>query len=121
MERRGCSLGCSITFLGLLLLCCLLPYLVSSIYSIITELLQVPGTPDWLWGDWIHTVVGDSGFLYMVMSEGPICCVSAVGLLIVIVGLVLAIGGIGPSKTPDTEETFYAEEVYEAYPEFDEQ
>jgi hypothetical protein len=95
MERRGCSLGCIIAGLGALLTCCLAPYLVSSIYSIITALLQVQSPPDWLWGDWLNTVVGESDVLYMFMAEGPICCVGSIGLLIVILGLVMMISGIG--------------------------
>ena len=105
MERRGCSLGCIIAALGLILSCCLLPYLLSSIYAIVTALLNVEGVPDWLWGDWIHSLVGDSPSLYMILAEGPICCVGTLGLLIIVLGLVLAISGSGgpeePLVTPD--------------------
>ncbi len=86
MERRGCGLGCVIAGLGLILGCCLLPYLLSSIYSIITALLQVQAAPNWLWGDWIGTIAGDSEALYMMLAEGPICCVGTMALLIVILG-----------------------------------
>jgi hypothetical protein len=105
-----------ITGLGLVLACCLLPYLLSSIYSIITSLLQVPAAPNWLWGDWIGTITGDSEALYMMLAEGPICCVGAIALLIVILGLVLAISGVGSGEPPVDEDLYgsYQEaEVYE--------
>ncbi len=60
MERRGCGLGCIIVGLGLLLSACLMPYLISSMYALVSTLLQVPAVPDWLWGDWLNTVVGES-------------------------------------------------------------
>jgi hypothetical protein len=100
MERRGCSLGCIITALGLLLSLCLLPYLLSSIYAIVTALLNVEGVPNWLWGDWIHSLVGDDPSLYMILSEGPICCVGTLGLLVIILGLVLTISGSGVPDEP---------------------
>lgn len=111
MERRGCSLGCIITALGLLLSCCLLPYLLSSIYAIVTALLNVEGVPDWLWGDWIHSLVGDSSALYMVLSEGPICCVGALGLLVIILGLVITISGSSaPEEQAAQQEEWYDED-----------
>ena len=116
MERRGCGLGCVIAGLGLALGCCLLPYLLSSIYSIITSLLQVPAAPNWLWGDWIGTITGDSEALYMILAEGPICCVGAIALLIMILGLVLGISGVGggePSEDQDLYGTYEEPEVYE--------
>ena len=97
MERRGCGLGCIIAWLGLVMSCCLAPYLISSIYSIVTAVLQVPAAPNWLWGDWISTIVDASSALYMFMAEGPICCVGSIGLLIVILGLVLIISSVGQS------------------------
>jgi hypothetical protein len=110
MERRGCSLGCIITVLGLVLSCCLLPYLLSSIYAIVTALLNVEGVPNWLWGDWIHSLVGDSPSLYMILAEGPICCVGALGLLTIILGLVMTIGGSGaPDKPLAPQEEWYVE------------
>jgi hypothetical protein len=123
MKRRGCNLGCMVAGLGLILSCCLLPYLISSIYSIVTALLDVPGVPDWLWGDWIRTLVGDSDALYMVLAEGPICCVATVGLLIFILGMVAYISGMGGPEEPDTEltqEAYEEREPYEHYPESDE-
>jgi hypothetical protein len=122
MERRGCNLGCIVAGLGLVLSCCLLPYLISSIYSIVTALLQVPGVPDWLWGDWIRTLVGESDMLYMVLAEGPICCVGTVGLLIVILGLVAYISGMGkpepraePPYEPYEGDEPYEDEDYETF------
>ena len=101
MERRGCGLGCVVAGLGLLLSCCLLPYLISSIYSIVSSLLQVPTATSWLWGDWINTVVGSNSSLYMILAEGPICCVGSIALLIVILGVVMTISGTGPRNDYD--------------------
>lgn len=116
MERRGSGPGCIIASLGLLLSCCLLPYLVSSVYSIVTAVLQVPAAPNWLWGDWLSTVVGENSTLYMIFAEGPVCCVGAIGLLILITGLILIIGSIGPGEQRDGEE-LYEEPFEEAYEE----
>jgi hypothetical protein len=91
VERRGCGLGCIIATLGLVLSCCLLPYLTSSMYSIITSVLQVPGAPGWLWGDLLNEMVESGSALYMLFAEGPICCVGSLALLIVIFGLVMLI------------------------------
>ncbi len=110
MERRGCGLGCLIAGLGLLLSLCLLPYLVSSVYSVVSALWQVPAAPNWLWGDWLNTVAGESDTLYMLLAEGPICCVGAIGLLIIVLGLVLAISGWG-------QEEYEIEEDYASYEE----
>jgi hypothetical protein len=113
MERRGCNLGCIIAGLGLLLSCFLLPYLVSSIYSIITALLEVPGRVPWLWGYWLGDLVGESGALYMVLAEGPICCVGSIGLLTIVLGLVMMISGRRP------REGSHAEAEAELYEEYD--
>jgi hypothetical protein len=102
MERKSCSLGCILASLGAALSCCLLPYLVSSIYSIVTAVLQVEGAPDWLWGDWLYSITGNTGPLYMILAEGPICCVGALGLLIVIFGLILSINGVGTAEPVQT-------------------
>lgn len=110
MERRGCGLGCLIAGLGLLLSLCLLPYLVSSVYSVVSALLQVPAAPNWLWGDWLNTVAGESDALYMLLAEGPICCVGAIGLLIIVLGLVIAISGWG-------QQEYEIEEDYVSYEE----
>jgi len=97
MERRGCGLGCVVALLGLLLSCCLLPHLFSSIYSIATALLDVSSASTWLWGDWISTLplVSESQALYMGLAEGPICCAGSLALLIVIFGVVAVITGLG--------------------------
>lgn len=113
MERRGCGLGCIIAGLGLLLSVCLMPYLASSMYALASAMLQVPAAPDWLWGDWLNTVVGESDLLYMLMAEGPMCCVGAIGLLIVILGLVLMIVGLGQNDEYESEELYESEQEYE--------
>jgi len=118
MEQRGCGLGCIIASLGLLLSCCLAPYLLSSIYSIVTAVLQVSAAPNWLWGDWLSTIFGESSGLYMIMAEGPICCVGGVGLLIVILGLMLMISGVGRSEEYiETYDEDYVPEDFEFYEE----
>lgn len=118
MRRQSCSLGCILLALGALLSCCLLPYLVSSIYSIVTALLQTPAAPEWLWGEWINALVGESDVLYMLLAEGPICCVGAIGLLIVILGLVLAISGTGqPEEAESPQEFAPYPETEDRYPE----
>jgi len=106
MERRGCGLGCIIAGLGLMLMLCLAPYLISSIYSIATTMLQVPGKANWLWGDWLNTVFGQDALVYMLFAEGPICCVGAVGLLIIILGIVMLISGLGQDEEDDSEEEY---------------
>ena len=104
MERRGCGLGVSIAGLGLILSCCLLPYLISSAYSMVAALFQVPAAPKWLWGDWLNTTIGGSDPLYMLLAEGPICFAGIVGLMIIMVGIVLALGGM------EEDDEYYAEE-----------
>ena len=103
MERRGCGLGVSIAGLGLILSCFLLPYLISSAYSMVAALFQVQTVPKWLWGDWLNTLIDGSEPLYMFLAEGPICCAGIVGLMIVIVGIVLAIGGLEDDDEYDAE------------------
>lgn len=113
MERRGCSLGCIVAWLGLALSCCVLPYLASSIYSIIGTVLDVPTASSWLWGEWVNTwpYISENEILYMLVAEGPMCCVGTAALLIVILGVVMMISGTG------TKETYYEEEEYELYDE----
>ena len=106
MERRGCRLGCIIAVLGLALSCCLLPYLVSSIFSIANTVLDESVPPTWLWGDVINQAVDADSPLYMVLTEGPICCVGTLALLLVILGLVIVISSVGQGGEP------YAEEAY---------
>ncbi len=104
MERRGFGLGVSIAGLGLILSCCLLPYLISSVYSIAVGMLQMPAATKWLWGDWLNKVIGGSNPMYMVLAEGPICVAGIAGLLILVVGVLLAVGGI------EEDDESYAEE-----------
>jgi hypothetical protein len=108
VERRGCGLGCIIAALGLVLGCCLLPYLMSSMYSITTSVLQVPGAPGWLWGDLLNEVVESGSAGYMLFAEGPICCVGSLALLIVVFGIVMLVTSLGRrDEEPD--------EIYEPY------
>lgn len=106
MERRGCSLGCIVALLALILSCCLLPYLLSSMYSLITAVLPVEAASNWLWGDWLGTlpVVGDSQALYMIFAEGPICCAGTLALLLIMVGLVALIINLGQEEEVYDEE-----------------
>jgi len=111
MERRGCSLGCIVALLGLILSCCLLPYLLSSMYSLITAVLPMETASNWLWGDWLSTlpVIGDSQALYMIFAEGPICCAGTLAFLLLMVGLVALIINLG------REEEIYDDENPEVY------
>ena len=97
MERRGCSLGCIIALLGLVMSCCLTPYLFSSVYAIIGSMFNIPLPTTWIWGDWLSTLplFQESRALYMIVAEGPICCVGTVALLTAIMGIVLIIVSIG--------------------------
>jgi hypothetical protein len=90
--------------LGLVLSCCLTPYLMSSMYSIVTAVLDVPGTPGWLWGNLLNEAVESDTAIYMLMAEGPICCVGSMGLLIVILGIVLLVSSLGGSEPGTGEE-----------------
>ena len=110
MERRGCGLGCIILGLGLMLTLCLMPYLISSVYSLVAAILQVPVAANWLWGDWLNTAIGEYELLYMLLAEGPMCCVGTIGLLIVILGLALMIIGIGQGEEEYAEEEYTQEE-----------
>jgi hypothetical protein len=83
-----------------------LPYLASSVYSVSSAVLQTPSAPNWLWGDWLGTIVDVDGGLYMVLAEGPICCAGTIGLLIVIMGLVLAISGTGQEQEYEAEDEY---------------
>ena len=115
MERRGCGLGCIIASLGLLLSVCIAPYLISSIYALATTLLHASVPSDWLWGDWLNTVIGGNDILYMLLAEGPICCTGALGLLIVVLGVVLIIGRVGEEayELDDQESYEYEEQEFE--------
>ena len=111
MGRRGSSLGCTVAALGLVLSCFLLPYLISSIYSIVSSILQVPSPSTWLWGDWLNTLVGSDSALYMILAEGPICCVGTLALLLVVLGVVAVITGVEPGdEEEEAEEEYMSEE-----------
>jgi hypothetical protein len=111
MERRGCGLGCIVALLGLIMTCCLVPYLFSSIYSIIGSMFNMPVPETWLWGEWLSTLplVSESQALYMVLAEGPLCCVGTIALLIAIMGLVTMIISVGRG------EQYYDEQDQEYY------
>jgi hypothetical protein len=113
MKRRGCNLGCIVALLGLVLSCCLLPHLLSSIYSLVTAVLPIEAASNWLWGDWLSTlpVIGDSEALYMIFAEGPICCAGTLALLVLMLGVVAMIASLGQ------EEEYYDEENPDAYQE----
>jgi tetrahydromethanopterin S-methyltransferase subunit D len=117
MKRQSLNLGCVIAGLGLVLLCCLLPYAVSSVYSIVGSVLSVSGGPTWLWGEWVNQLAGGSDFLYMVLTEGPVCAVGTIALLFVILGLVLVIGGGGRPQADYVAQDYVeeAEELAEEY------
>jgi hypothetical protein len=85
----------------------LLPYLISSIYAIVSKVVQVPGTPNWLWGDWLSTLASGNRTLYMILAEGPICCAGTLGLLIVILGVVMMISSLGQ------DEEYFDKDEYE--------
>jgi hypothetical protein len=105
MERRTTNLGCIVAGLGGVLAACLLPYLISSVYSVAGTLLQQSTATRWLWGDWLSTFVDPRGDVYRLLVELPICCVGAVGLLVIVLGVALMLG-VGE---PD-EEDFLPEE-----------
>jgi hypothetical protein len=44
--------------------------------------------------------------LYMLLAEGPICCAGAIGILIVIMGFILAITGAGRAEEFETEQEY---------------
>ncbi len=104
MKRRGYGLGVSIAALGLILSCCLLPHLISSIYSMAITLYHMEPATKWLWGDWITKIVGAGDPLYMFLAEGPICGAGLVGLLIIVVGVVLAIDSAEEEDESEDEE-----------------
>jgi hypothetical protein len=72
-----------------------MPYLVSSIYSIANTVLEDSAPTTWLWGDVINQAVDAGTPLYMILAEGPICCMGMLTLLLVVFGLVIVIGSVG--------------------------
>ena len=113
MERRGCGVGCIFATLGLILGCLLLPYLISSVYSIVSAVFRVSSASTWLWGDWLGTILGASHPLYMFLAEGPICCIGTIALLILVMGIVLMITGSGSGADEYYEDDDNVYELYE--------
>lgn len=112
-ERRGINLGCIVAGLGVVLSCCLLPYLISSVYSVVGALVNGTETPTWLWGELANQLAGESNLLYIILTESPICCVGTVGLLFIILGVVLLLGGMGePPSTPIEDLEVSPDEPY---------
>lgn len=109
MERGGRGTGCVIAGLGLLLSGFILPYLISSIYSVVSYLLQMPTASARLWRGWLRTVVEVDNPLYLILAEGPICCTGIVALLIVVLGALMMINSLGG------RESEYEEEEYEPF------
>jgi hypothetical protein len=103
-ERRGLNLGCVVAGLGLVLSCCLLPYLISSVYSVVGALVNGSQAPTWLWGELANQLAGESNLLYILLTESPICCVGTVGLLVIILGVVLLLGGAGQSPSAQEQD-----------------
>lgn len=112
MERRTANLGCIIGLGGLLLLCCLLPYLVSSVYSILGAVLQVPTAPTWLWGEWVNRLAEGNDTLYMLLTEGPICGAGMAALLLIVFGLVVVLG-LGSRGAAEEEAVLYETAEYD--------
>ena len=111
MERRGCGVGCIVAWLGLALSCCVLPYLLSSIYSLANAVLEGPTAVPWLWGEWLGQVVEVDSTSYVVLAEGPMICAGGITLLIIVLGVILMITGVGRRQ----EAYDYDEETYEPY------
>lgn len=114
MDRQESRLGCLVAVLGIVLGVCVLPYLISSIYSIANTVWQAGGAANWLWGDWINSWVGEDRILYMLLSEGPMCCVGAIVVLIVAVGLVSHFGVSEPQDTLEDETLYEVSEEWES-------
>lgn len=109
MNRRTGSSGWIVGALGLLLCLCLLPYLISSIYSVASTLFRVDAATQWLWGDWLSTVLDPGGTAYRLLVEAPVCCGGAVGLLIMVLGVVWLVTSREDEEPQVPEETCEAE------------
>jgi hypothetical protein len=109
MNRRRGSSGWIVAGLGLLLCICLLPYLISSVYSVASTLFQVDTVTRWLWGDWLSTLLDPNGMAYRLMVEAPVCCGGAVGLLLTVFGGLWLLNG----RTEEEEEIGEALEAEE--------
>jgi hypothetical protein len=98
--------------LGLLIALFLLPYLVSSVFSIVTTVLQTTTASTWLWGDWLNSFIGQDHPAYMFLAEGPICCSGIITLVLVVLGAVVMASGLGNDEDEyydDYDEDFYEE------------
>lgn len=105
MDRRRGGLGWVVAGLGMLLCICLLPYLISSAYSVAGALFQVETATQWLWGDWLSTVLDPGNAAYRLLVEAPVCCGGAVGLLITVLGVVWLVSGRGDEELGPEEAT----------------
>jgi hypothetical protein len=114
MNRRRASLGWIVAGLGLVLCCCQLPYLISSIYSVASTLLQVPAATRWLWGDWLSTVFNPNDPMYRLVVEAPICCGGAIGLLLTVLGIVAVLNLAGSEDQEEAVDTVRTEIAAEA-------
>jgi hypothetical protein len=109
MNRRRGSLGWIVAGLGLVLCCCLLPYLISSVYSVASTLLQVPAATKWLWGDWLSTVINPNDPMYRLVVEAPICCGGAMGLLLTVLGIVSVLNIAEREEEDEVAEAYQPE------------
>jgi hypothetical protein len=109
MERKANSLGCIVAGLGLALGACLLPYLVSSVYSVAGILFQQASATKWLWGDWVSTLVDPRSDQYRLLVEAPVCCAGVLALLIVVLGAVWMVGLREPDQDRAEEQDIYPE------------
>lgn len=109
MNRRRDGLGWIVAGLGFLLCICLLPYLISSVYSAASTLLKVPAATRWLWGDWLSTILAPDGVAYRLVVEAPVCCGGALGLLITVLGIVWLVGGREDGEPEAEAETYEAD------------
>jgi len=114
MERRGCGTGAVMLVLGLALSCCLLPYLISSVYSVMSTLLQEQPATQWLWGDWLSSIIPADNPLYRLLVEAPICCGAALALLVAVLGFVWLFNNRGPRFDDAAGDELEAESDWDA-------
>jgi hypothetical protein len=88
-----------------------LPYLLSSIYSLASAVLEGPTAVPWLWGEWLGQLFEVGSTPYVALAEGPMICAGGITLLIVVLGVVLMMTGVGRRQ----EFYDYDEETYEPY------
>ena len=51
-----------------------------------------------------NRLAGESNLLYILLTETPVCCTGAAGLLIIILGVVLLLGGVGEPPSVQSQE-----------------